>query len=428
MRVLVVGSGGREHALAWALRRDGDATVFCAPGNPGISQVAECIPTDPLDVGALADQASRLEVDLALVGPEAPLAAGVVDVFVARGLRVIGPTRAAAELESSKAFMKTLCARYEIPTAPFRIFETAEEAAAYVRRADRPLVIKADGLAAGKGVVVAGTAAEGVAAVELMMTRRRFGDAGARVIVEEILPGKEASIFAVCDGVHFVPLVAVRDYKRLGEGDRGANTGGMGTVAPAPHVTPEALDRIVDQILAPALWAMAQEGRPYRGVLFAGVMLTPDGPQVLEFNVRFGDPEAQVLLALLETGLVEIAEAVLAGRVDRLALRWRSGSAVCVVLCAEGYPDHPRAGDAIDGLAGASSEPHTLVFHAGTASRNGRIVSAGGRVLNVVGTGETLDEARRRAYRAADMITFDGKMLRGDIGAPAGGGARTGAV
>jgi len=432
MRVLVVGSGGREHALTWALRRDGDVTVFCAPGNPGISQVAECIPCDPLDLEALTGWASRLNADLTIVGPEAPLAAGVVDVFAARGLKVFGPTRAAAELEGSKVFMKQLCARYEIPTAPFRVFDDDSAAAAYVRQAERPLVIKADGLAAGKGVVVAGTPAEGVAAVEAMMTRRRFGDAGARVVVEDVLFGEEVSVFAICDGVHLVPLIVARDYKRVGEGDRGPNTGGMGAIAPWPHISEGTLDRIVDTILAPALWAMAEEGRPYRGVLYAGIMLTPDGPQVLEFNVRFGDPEAQVLLALLETGLIEVADAVLAGRVDRLALRWRSGSAVCVVLCAEGYPERPRAGDAITGLDRAASEPHTLVFHAGTAVKDGQVVTAGGRILNLVGIGDTLDVARRRAYRAADAIAFDGKTLRRDIGAPtaalrgnAGGTTRT---
>lgn len=427
MKVLVVGSGGREHALAWALGRDGTATVFCAPGNPGIAAVATCVPRAVLDLEGLAHEAARLGADLTIVGPEAPLAAGLVDVFAARGLRAFGPTRAAAALEGSKIFMKTLCARYEIPTSPFRIFENGATAAEYVRRAGRPLVIKADGLAAGKGVVVAQTAGEGVAAVEAMMLERRFGDAGARIVVEEVLAGEEVSVFAICDGVHLVPLVAARDHKRLGEGDRGPNTGGMGAVAPAPRVTGETLDRIVDEILAPTLWAMAQEGRPYRGVLFAGVMLTPDGPRVLEFNVRFGDPEAQVLLALLESGLLEMAEAALAGRVDRLAPRWRPGVAVCTVLCAEGYPARPRAGDVITGLDHAASEPHTLVFHAGTAARGGQIVTAGGRVLNVVGTGDTLDGARRRAYRAADAISYEGKVLRRDIGARPGAPVRAGA-
>ncbi|HLJ62041.1 MAG TPA: phosphoribosylamine--glycine ligase [bacterium] len=421
MKVLVVGSGGREHALAWALGRNGTATVFCAPGNPGISEVATCVPTAVLDLDALANDAERLGADLTIVGPEAPLAAGLVDTFTARGLRAFGPTRAAAALEGSKIFMKTLCARYEIPTSPFRVFENGAAAAEYVRRAGRPLVIKADGLAAGKGVVVAEDPGDGVAAVEAMMMERRFGDAGTRIVVEEVLAGEEVSVFAVCDGVHLVPLIAAQDHKRLAEDDRGPNTGGMGAVAPAPQVTADTLDRVVDEILAPTLWAMAQEGRPYRGVLFAGIMLTPDGPRVLEFNVRFGDPEAQVLLALLESGLLEMAEAALGGRVDRLAPRWRPGAAVCTVLCADGYPERPRGGDVITGLDRAASEPHTLVFHAGTAVQHGQIVTAGGRVLNVVATGETLDEARRRAYRAADAINYDGKLLRRDIGARAAG-------
>jgi len=416
VRVLVVGSGGREHALAWTLRNRGSATVFCTPGNPGIATVADCIPCDIADTAAVAAAAEHVSADLVMVGPEAPLAAGLVDALSARGLRAFGPTRAASELEASKVFMKTLCARYEIPTAPFRVFHDGEAAAAYVRRAARPLVVKADGLCAGKGVVVAGSVDEGVTAVETLMVKRRFGDAGARVVVEDVLPGQELSVFAVTDGVDLVPFLAARDYKRLGEGDRGPNTGGMGAVAPAPGVPEGMLDRIVDEILAPAVWAMAQEGRTYRGVLFAGVMLAADGPRVLEFNVRFGDPETQVLLPLLETSMVEVADAVLTGQVNRLALRWRAGTAVCVALCAAGYPDRPRAGDVIEGLDAAACDDRTLVFHAGTAVREGRLVTAGGRVLNVVGTGGSVDEARVRAYGVAERIEFAGKTLRRDIG------------
>jgi phosphoribosylamine--glycine ligase len=416
VRVLIVGSGGREHALAWALHSRGDATLFCTPGNPGIATVADCIPCDISDTAAVVAAAEHLSTDLVMIGPEAPLAAGLVDALSARGLRAFGPTRAASELEASKVFMKTLCARYEIPTAPFRVFDDGEAAAAYVRRAARPLAVKADGLCAGKGVVVAGSADEGVTAVETLMLRRRFGDAGARIVVEEVLPGQELSVFAVTDGVDLVPLIAARDYKRLGDGDRGPNTGGMGAVAPAPGVPDGVLDRIVDEILAPALWAMAQEGRTYRGVLFAGVMLAPDGPRVLEFNVRFGDPEAQALLPLLDTSLLEVADAVLAGHVNRLALRWRAETAVCVALCAAGYPDRPRAGDVIERLDAAAGDDRTLVFHAGTAVRDGRLVTAGGRVLNVVGTGGSVGEARSRAYGTAGRIEFAGKTLRRDIG------------
>ncbi len=417
MRVLVVGSGGREHALAWALSRQG-LTVFAAPGNPGIAECATCVPCGALDLPGLANEAERLNIDLTVVGPEAPLAAGLVDVFAARGLRAFGPTQAAAQLEASKVFMKRLCDRYEIPTAPFRIFHDAAAAADYVRRAGRPLVIKADGLAAGKGVVVARSNEEACTALDAMMVARRFGDAGARVVVEETLEGDEVSVFAICDGTHLVPLVPAQDHKRLEDGDRGPNTGGMGAVAPVPGVDRAAADRIVDEILAPTLWAMAEEGHPYRGVLFAGVMLTADGPRVLEFNVRFGDPEAQVLLPLLESGPLDLFDAAVAGRVDRAMPRWRPGYAVCAVLCAPGYPDHPRTGSEILGLDRVEA-PDALLFHAGTAVRDGRTVTAGGRVLNAVGTGPTVESARARAYRAADAITYDGKVMRRDIGARA---------
>jgi len=417
MRVLVVGSGGREHALAWALSRQG-LTLFAAPGNPGIAQCATCVPCGVLDLAGLAHEAERLHIDVTVVGPEAPLAAGLVDAFAARGLCAFGPTRAAAQLEASKVFMKRLCARYEIPTAPFRIFDDATAAADYVRRAGRPLVIKADGLAAGKGVVVAQSNEEACAALEAMMVSRRFGDAGARVVVEELLEGDEVSVFAICDGTHVVPLLPAQDHKRLLEGDRGPNTGGMGAVAPVPGVGEAAVDRIVDEILAPTLWAMAQEGSPYRGVLFAGIMMTSDGPRVLEFNVRFGDPEAQVLLPLLESGPLELVEAAVCGRVDRVAPRWRRGYAVCAVLCAPGYPDQPRTGAEIHGLDRIEGGD-ALVFHAGTTVRDGRTLTAGGRVLNVVGTGATLSDARARAYRTADAITYDGKIVRRDIGARA---------
>ncbi|HLW47530.1 MAG TPA: phosphoribosylamine--glycine ligase [bacterium] len=430
MAVLVVGSGGREHALAWALAQEDRTTAsFCAPGNPGIASVATCLPCSPMDFDALAGEATRRGVDLTIVGPEAPLAAGLADVFAARGLRVLGPTRDAAAIESSKIFMKDLCRRYEIPTAEARAFDDAGAALEYVRRADRPLVVKADGLAAGKGVVVASSAGEAAEAVEAMMTGRRFGDAGTRVVIEDRLEGREVSVFGLSDGSHVAPLLPARDYKRLLDGDRGPNTGGMGGYAPAEATGGEAIGRIVDRILEPAVWAMAQEGRPYRGVLFAGVMLTADGPRVLEFNARFGDPEAQLLMPLLASGLRDAAEAVLAGRIGRWAPSWTAGHTVCVTLCAAGYPEQPRTGMPIDGLEEASALPGVLVFHAGTAYRDGRLVVSGGRVLNVVGTGSTPAEARARAYRGADAITFDGKTFRRDIGggtADGAGGVRAG--
>ncbi len=420
MRALVIGSGGREHALAWALTREDRSTIpFCAPGNPGIAEIATCLPCPPLDCAALADTAERHAIDLTIVGPEAPLAAGIVDVFARRGLRAFGPTQEAAQLEASKEFMKTLCRRYEIPTAEFRVFDKPTEAVAYLRRAGRPLVVKADGLCAGKGVVVAATADEGVTAVEMMMVERRFGDAGARVVIEEVLAGEEVSVFALCDGTATVPLLPAQDYKRVGEGDSGPNTGGMGAYAPVSWARPEVLDRITDEVLEPVLWAMAQEGRPYRGVLYAGMMLTPDGPRVLEFNVRLGDPEAQVLMPLLESGLSEAIDAALSGQLERFVPRWRPRAAVCVVLCPEGYPGNPRTGSPISGLQEAAELEDVLVFHAGTAVKDGQVVTAGGRALNVVGIGDTVAEARDRAYRAAGLIEFDGKVFRRDIGARA---------
>ena len=416
MRVLVIGSGGREHAIVWTLHQEG-VTPFCAPGNPGISEIAECLPQSPGDPAALAEWAQASEIDLTLVGPEAPLAAGIVDVFAQRGVRAFGPARSAAILESSKVFMKRLCERYGIPTAPFQVFDAPGPAAAYVARARRPLVVKADGLAGGKGVTVAATPDEGIAAVEATMVTRSFGDAGARVVIEDVLEGEEVSAFALCDGTATSPLLPVQDHKRLLEGDRGPNTGGMGASAPVPSVSREMLGRIADEILEPAMWAMAQEGRPFRGVLFAGLMLTAEGPKVLEFNVRLGDPETQALLPLLDGGLAEGVEAVLSGCVERWVPRWRPQSAVCVVLGAEGYPGRPRTGRAISGLSEAAACEQVLVFHAGTASRDGLLVSAGGRVLNVVGLGPTLDGARDRAYRAVEMVQFEGKVFRQDIGA-----------
>ena len=417
MKVLVIGSGGREHALAWALAQLQGITSFVAPGNPGIARIATCLPCSPLDLEALADLAAHHAVALTIVGPEAPLAAGIADVFARRGLPIFGPTGAAAHLEASKVFMKILCRRYGIPTAEFRIFDDAGEATEHIRRSGRPLVIKADGLAGGKGVVVAATVEEGVSAVEAMMVERRFGDAGARIVVEDVLEGEEVSVFALCDGTAVTPLLPVQDHKRLLEGDRGPNTGGMGAYTPVPSCGPEVLDRITDEVLEPVVWAMAQEGRPYRGVLFAGMMMTPDGPRVLEFNVRLGDPETQALLPLLESSLIDASDAVLAGRVDRFAPRWRPGSAVCVVLCADGYPASPRTGGAISGVEQAAAGEGVLVFHAGTALRHGRLVTGGGRVLNIVGTAESPQVARDRAYRAAAMIEYEGKVLRGDIGA-----------
>jgi phosphoribosylamine--glycine ligase len=416
MRVLVIGAGGREHAIVWKLHHEGVGPLHATPGNPGIAEIATCLPEFPPDHDALGEWAERYEIDLTLVGPEAPLASGLVDVLTRRGLRVFGPTQAAATLESSKVFMKTLCHRYGIPTAPFRVFDHPRLAIDHIRNAGRSLVIKADGLAAGKGVVVADTAEEGVAAIEAIMVARQFGDAGARVVIEAVLEGEECSVLAFADGTAVVPFLPAQDYKRLQDGDRGPNTGGMGACAPVTSVSPELLGRITNEVLEPVVWAMAQEGRPYRGVLYAGLMLTAAGPQVLEFNARFGDPEAQVLLPLLESGLGEAALAVLTGRLDQHAPRWRDEHAVCVVLASEGYPGSPRAGVPITGLEEARAEAGVLLFHAGTAAQGDQLVSRGGRVLNAVGIGATPREAMERAYRAAERVQYAGKIFRRDIG------------
>lgn len=415
MKALVIGSGAREHAIVWKLRREG-LELFCAPGNPGIAALATLVPHSTADPEALSQWAARHNIEITVVGPEEPLAGGIVDVFQRQGLRIFGPSQRAAVLESSKVWMKRLCRRYGIPSAPFQVFDDASAACAYVRRAGRPLVIKTDGLAAGKGVTVAMSAEDGLAAVEAAMVARRFGDAGARVVIEEGLRGDEVSVFALCDGTAVSTLLPAQDHKRLLDGDRGPNTGGMGAYAPAAQVSPALFDRIIDQILEPTVWAMAQEGRPYVGVLFAGVMLTADGPQVLEFNVRLGDPETQALLPLLDASFAGAVDAVLGRRVDRWAPRWHPGSAVCVVLASAGYPSSPATGRAIGGLEEAAACDGVAVFHAGTALREGRLVSAGGRVLSVVGTGRDLDVARARAYRAAEAVHYDGKTFRRDIG------------
>lgn len=410
LKVLVVGSGGREHALAWRLVQSGGVKAYAAPGNPGIASVATCLPVAPTDATALASIAADLRIDLTVVGPEAPLAAGLADVFAARGLRVFGPTAAAAQIEASKVFAKSLMRRWQIPTADFEVFDGAEEALAYLRRARGPVVVKADGLAAGKGVVVAHTVDEAETAVADLMVRRVHGPAGARVVIEECLQGEEASVLALVCGERVWPLVPARDYKRAGDGDCGSNTGGMGAIAPAPMA--DGVHQQIAEMLERVAAGMVREGRPYAGVLYAGIMVTADGPKVLEFNCRFGDPEAQVILPLLEGDLTGAMLDTLEAR--RPSLRWRDAAAACVVLASGGYPGSYHTGCVINGLASPPAD--ALVFHAGTATRDGQLITAGGRVLNVVGLGPTLDQARERAYAGVSRITFDGMQYRTDIG------------
>lgn len=415
MKILVVGGGGREHALVWKIAQSPRVKkIFAAPGNPGMEGLATCVPIGAEDIRGLAALARQEGIDLTVVGPEAPLVAGLADAFKAEGLRVFGPEARGARIEGSKAFAKQVMARKGVPTAEYREFTDYAAADAYVRRLDRPCVVKADGLAAGKGVIVAERPVEALQALEDMMTKSAFGEAGRRVLMEERLVGEEASVLAFTDGETVRPLLPAQDHKQVFDDDRGPNTGGMGAYAPAPVCTPEILRRVQDEILVPTVQALREEGIIYRGVLYAGLMITPSGPKVLEFNARFGDPEAQPLLALIKSDLVDIMEAVIEGRLDEITLSWEPGAAVCVVLAASGYPGAYPKGDVIEGLDEAAQE--ALIFHAGTCRRNGRLVTAGGRVLGVTARGAGLGEAIERAYRAVSKIHFEGMHFRRDIG------------
>jgi phosphoribosylamine--glycine ligase len=419
MKILVVGSGAREHAIAWALARDRDVTtVLCAPGNPGIAAVARCVPadlTDPQDFLAIA---SREGVDLTVVGPELPLSRGLVDLFDAEGLAVLGPTRQAAALEWSKVFAKEFMGRHRVPTARFLVCDSPADARAAIDRGTLgfPLVLKADGLAAGKGVTIADDRAAAHAAVESMMVARRFGPAGDRLVLEEFLAGQEASFFVLADGARFMPFSSAQDHKRIFDDDRGPNTGGMGAFAPSPLITAPLERRVLDEIVRPVLAGMAHEGHPYRGFLYVGLMLTADGPRVVEFNVRFGDPEAQVVFPMLDDELGSLLRAAAAGELPGRPARFRGEPHVGVVLAAGGYPDDPGSGTPIEGLEAAAAVDGALVFHAGTRRQGPHIVTAGGRVLTVVGRGPSYRDAIDVAYRAASHITFEGMQYRRDIG------------
>src|SRR5690348_9140957 len=418
MRVLVIGSGGREHALCWAIAASPlcDA-LYCAPGNPGIAEEATCVPVAATDIDGILALARRERIDFVVVGPEAPLVAGLIDRLESAGIRAFGPTAAAAALEGSKGFTKDLCAKYGIPTAAYGRFRDAAVAKEFVRRRGAPIVVKADGLAAGKGVTVAASAAEAEAAIDEALVAQRFGDAGAEVVVEEFLEGEEASFFALVDGTHALPLATAQDHKRVGDGDTGPNTGGMGAYSPAPCVTPEVEAAVMARIIRPTLAAMAKEGRPYKGVLYAGLMLTKAGPQLIEYNVRFGDPECQVLLPRLKSDLLPALLAARDGVLDGFDLRWHDEAALCVVMAAQGYPDNPSRGSEIKGLDRAqAAEPSALIFHAGTKREGERLLADGGRVLNIGGRGATLKEARERAYAAIERIDWPEGFFRRDIG------------
>lgn len=420
MNVLVVGSGGREHALAWKLAQSPRVSkVFVAPGNAGTGADDDLVNVPAQDVPALVEFAQRGSVGLTVVGPEAPLAAGIVDAFRAAGLRIYGPTRAAARLESSKDFAKAFMARHRIPTAPYRTFTDAAEAHAYVSTHGAPIVVKADGLAAGKGVVVATDEADAHAAIDAMLTGNAVGDAGARVVIEDMLDGEEASFIVMADGVHALPLASSQDHKRLRDGDEGPNTGGMGAYSPAPVVTPTVHARIMRDVVMPTLAGMAADGTPYSGFLYAGVMVDASGtPRVLEFNCRLGDPETQPMMVRLRSDFCALIERALDGALDKVDAEWDRRPALTVVLAAAGYPDRPRLGDAIDGLdrIGPGTHPDVEVFHAGTVSAGGRVCVAGGRVLGVTALGDSLRQAQRTAYGAIAAIHFEGMQYRSDIG------------
>jgi phosphoribosylamine--glycine ligase len=406
-----VGAGGREHALVWKLRQgQTPAQVYAAPGNPGIAALAHCLPIDSADLEALADVASELSIDLTIVGSEAPLAAGIVDLFQARQLRVFGPSRVAAQIETSKIFAKQLMARYAIPTAAFEVFDDPARAMSYARAAKLPLVVKADGLAAGKGVIIAEDRVDAERAVVDLMVTRKFGDAGSRVVIEERLEGYEASLLALVGPGGMTPLLPAQDFKRVGDRNQGPNTGGMGAITPGTISASVAAD-VVETIIEPTMAALAENARPFVGVLYAGVMVTRDGPKVLEFNCRFGDPETQAILPLLESDLAETMVDLLDGGTPHLS--WTPGSAACVVLASRGYPGRIETGHPISALGDVDN---AIVFHAGTATSKGRLVTAGGRVLNVVGVAETLAEAADRAYSALSHIHFEGMHFRRDIG------------
>ncbi len=417
MKALVIGQGGREHVLAWKLAQSPLVTqVFCA-GNAGTATEAENLPIAATDIPELVAFAKKEQIGLTVVGPEAPLVAGVVDALEAEGLNVFGPTQKAAELEGSKSFSKNLMKQAGVPTAEYQTFTNFEDAILYVEeRSEQPLVVKADGLAAGKGVTVCASKDEAVAAIREILQQRAFGEAGQRIVIEECLFGQEASILAIVDGKNILPLDSSQDHKRAYDDDRGPNTGGMGAYSPAPIVSAEAMDLIDEKILVPTIHNLRKAGRPFRGVLYAGLMMTNQGPRVLEYNVRFGDPEAQPVLMRLKSDLAEVLLAACEGRLNKLPpLEWDPRPAVCVVMASEGYPGEYEKGKVIRGLAEAGALEDVKVFHAGTKFQDGEVVTAGGRVLGVTALGDDLAHAKLRAYQAVKKIRFDGAWCRKDI-------------
>jgi len=416
MKVLVVGGGGREHALVWKIGLSPRVSkVYCAPGNAGISRQAEIVAIKPNEIDALLQFALKEKIDLTVVGPEDPLTRGIVDRFESAGLAIFGPSRRAAEIEGSKAFAKALMEKYQIPTGAYSVFEDPEEARVYVRQRGAPIVVKADGLAAGKGVVICKTVEEAIHWIDRMMVERIFGDAGKRVVIEEHLTGEEASFIALTDGQTILPLASSQDHKAVFDGDEGPNTGGMGAYSPAPVVTEEVDRKIMETILQPLIKGMEKEGRPYRGVVYAGLMISEGQPKVLEFNARLGDPETQPIFMRLQSDIVPVFDACIRGGLSRFRLEWDPRPSVCVVMASKGYPGDYEKGKVIKGLDEVARMEDLFVFHAGTALQDGEVVTNGGRVLGVTGLGENIQEAIERTYQAVRKISWEGVHYRTDI-------------
>ena len=414
-KVLIVGSGGREHAIAWKLKQSKEPLeLYCAPGNGGISELAACVDIAAVDVAGMVGWAQENAMDLVFVAPDDPLALGMVDAMKRAGIRAFGPDKAAAEIESSKAYSKWLMKKYGIPTAAFEVFSDGQAALAYVEAAQMPVVVKADGLALGKGVLICDTAEQAKAAVTEIMIEKKFGEAGSRVVIEEFMTGPEVSVLAFCDGKTIRPMVSAQDHKRACDGDAGLNTGGMGTFSPTPKYTEEVRAFAEREIFEKTVDALREEGRPFSGVLFFGLMLTPEGPKVLEYNARLGDPECQSVFMLMENDLWDVINAVIDGRLHEIELRWKKGSAVCVVMASGGYPGSYEKGIAITGLDTVDGD--VAIFHAGTKKENGRYYTNGGRVLGVTAMGETMEAAREKAYANVAKIKFEGAHYRTDIG------------
>jgi phosphoribosylamine--glycine ligase len=419
MKILVVGNGGREHALVWKIRQSPLAKdVYCAPGNAGMAGLADCVPIDTSNIIEVADFAQTISADLTVVGPELPMVLGIGDEFQRRGLAIFCPSRAAAEIEGSKAFAREFMSRHEIPSPRYVICASREEADDAVKKGTLgyPLVLKVDGLAAGKGVIVVESKAEAQAAVADMMSDKKFGNAGAKLVMEEFLSGDEVSFLVFSDGSRVVPMVSVQDHKRVGDGDTGSNTGGMGTVSPSTSLSLDMHKQIMQEIILPTIGGLSAEGRKYQGVLYAGLMITEKGPRVLEFNARFGDPETQVIMARMRSDIVPILQGVADGQLKESKIDWAKEAALCVVLTTRGYPDAPETGQEIKGLDALQGLSDVMVFHAATGNRDGKVVTVGGRVLGVTALGANLDAAVQRAYAAVKKISFDGMHYRKDIG------------